>query len=290
MFLIVKNQFKQEEHMEEKIAIVADTGCDLDESFVSENDVRLIPFRVIVDDREDYRDRFEIDATKVIDLLRDHSLATSLPQIGDITDVFNRVREDGYTHAVVLTTASGLSGTWSAIKVVAKDFDGLKIAVVDSETISMGLGFLVMQAVKMVKRKARFEEIVKNLEKNKKGAELTLYLDTLKYLQKSGRISELKAILGEVLKIKPVLAIKGGKFSIDSLNLSKRRALKNLQKKALKVRGNECIAIGYTGSPEEAREFGDNLEKELGRKIRVFHIGPALTLHAGPGLIGVLKV
>jgi DegV family protein with EDD domain len=267
-----------------KIAIIADTGCDLDEQIVSGCNVKLIPFRIISDDGHEYRDRFDISAPDVVKLLEDHDLKTSLPSIQDITKTFDEVKAEGYDRAIVITISSKLSGTYSAISMIARDRKDLKIAVIDSLTLSMAEGFLVMDACEMVKNELPFEDIVKRIEAERELVKAHFVLDTLKYLKKSGRMPDMALNLSEVLNLKPVFTIKEGRISLESVSLGRRHAIRVLEKK-LSVEVKRC-AIAYTGSKDESEALAMRLSNC--KDIIIYYLGPALSLHGGKGIIGLL--
>ncbi len=268
---------------ESKISIMADTGCDIDEKFVSDHNVKLIPFRIISDDGHEYRDRFEISAPDVVKLLENHNLKTSLSSIQDIKNTFDQVKAEGYERAIVVTISSKLSGTYSVISIIAKDYKDLKITVVDSLTLSMGEGFLVMDACDMVMG-MNFDDIVKELESKREFVRAHFVLDTLKYLKKSGRLPEAAFNLSEILNLKPIFTIKEGHISLESVSLGKKHAVKVLEKK-LDLNATRC-AIAYTGFKDETETLTNRFSNR--KDLIVYYIGPALSLHGGKGIIGIL--
>lgn len=267
-----------------KISIIADTGCDLDQKFVSDHNVKLIPFRIISDDGHEYRDRFDISAPDVVKLLENHDLKTSLPAIQDITKTFDEVKAEGYDHAIVVTISSKLSGTYSAIKMIERDYSDLTISVVDSLSLSMAEGFLVMDACEMIESGMNFDDIVKKIESRREFIKVHFVLDTLKYLKKSGRMPEAALNLSEILNLKPVFTIKAGQISLESISLGKKHALKVLEKK-LDPNAIKC-AIAYTGSEDEAKLFADRFPNS--KDIVIYYLGPAISLHGGKGIIGLI--
>ncbi len=267
---------------ESKISIIADTGCDMDEKFVYDHNVKLIPFRIISDDGREYRDRFEISAPDVIKLLENHDLRTSLPSIQDITSTFDEAKAEGYDSAIVITISSKLSGTYSAISMIAKDYKDLKITVVDSLTLSMAEGFLVEDACEMVRSGMNFDDIVKGIESKRESVKAHFVLDTLKHLKKSGRMPEAALNLSELLNLKPIFTIKDGRISVESISWGKKHAIKVLEKK-LDPNATKC-AIAYTGSKDEAELFATRFNRD----IMIYYLGPALSLHGGKGIIGIL--
>jgi|YelNatPaOPRAMG01_1025707.scaffolds.fasta_scaffold05977_11 DegV family protein with EDD domain len=273
--------------MSEKIAVISDTSCDLNDELVSKFNIKLIPFRILSDDGHDYRDRLDISASNVMELLEEHSLTTSLPAIQDITAVFDSVKAEGYDSAIVITISSGLSGTYGAIKIAAQNYRDLKIYVIDSKTLSMAMGFLVLDACEMVKNEIYFSDLVKEIEKRREFMKAYFILDTFKYLKKSGRMPNTALKLTESLNIKPTFVIKNGKISLESISLGKQRAIKGLEKH-LQEGGVQKCAVAYTGTIKSALDFASHLSSILDLEVSTYHIGPALSLHGGKGIIGLI--
>ena len=271
----------------EKIAVISDTGCDLSDEFISQNGIKLIPFRIILDNGQEYKDKFEISAEKVIELLKEHSLRTSLPSIEDIINTFDAAKLEGYTHAIVLTISSKLSGTWSAINTVAKNYEGLKIAVVDSKILSMAQGFLVMAANDLIKEGEKFSDIVTTLEKRRNSIKAFFLLDTLEYLKKSGRMPNVVLKIAQSLNVKPIFTLKDGKITMDSISLGRKRGVETLKKRILKY-SIKKFAVAYTGNSSKAREISFELSSLVKVKSYLYHIGPALSLHGGPEMLGIV--
>ncbi len=267
-----------------KISIIADTGCDVDEKFVADHNVKLIPFRIISDDGHEYRDRFEISAPDVVKLLENHDLKTSLPSIQDIKSTFDQVKAEGYERAIVVTISSKLSGTYSVISMVAKDYKDIEIKVVDSLSLSLGEGFLVMDACDMVESGMNFDDIVKELESRREFVSAHFVLNTLKYLKKSGRMPEAALNLSEILNLKPIFTVKDGHISLESVSLGKKHAIKVLEKK-LDLNAKRC-AIAYTGSKDVIENLVNRFSSR--KDLIVYYIGPALSLHGGSEIIGIL--
>lgn len=273
--------------MGERIAIISDTSCDLNDEFVSKNRIKLIPFKVILNDGREYKDKFEISAEEVINLLKKYSLRTSLPSIEDIIAAFDAATQEGYTHALVLAISSKLSGTWSAINTIAKNYKGLEIAVIDSKTLSMALGFLVMDAKKLVEEGKSFLDIVATLEKRKDSTKAFFLLNTLEYLQKSGRMPIAVLKVAQSLNVKPIFTLRDGKITMDSISLGEKRGIRTLEKRVQKYNVKKC-AVAYTGSSSKAQELASRLSSFIKVKIHLYHIGPALSLYGGPEMLGII--
>ncbi len=191
--------------MSKKIAIVADTTCDLPNRFIEEYNIKLMPLRVIYKDR-DYRDRYEITPEEVCDNLNKEIPTTSLPVAEDVLHIFDELVEEGYTDAIVLTLTSKVSGTYNLATLLAKEYKGLDIEVIDSKAVSIFYGFMVLEGARYAHTgdKTLIKEKIMTVRKRVKGCHL---IDTLTYLKKGGRIGKVQGTVAEILNIKQLLVL-----------------------------------------------------------------------------------
>ena len=146
--------------MKEKIALVTDSTCDIPDKLLKEYDIKVIPLRILYKDSE-YLDKVEIGPDDVYDRLKDEVPTTSLPRPQDINDTFESLKNDGFTHVLVLHLSSGLSGTGQLLKNMADDVKDMVVKVVDSKSISMGLGIQVIEASRAAAANLSFEAVCK---------------------------------------------------------------------------------------------------------------------------------
>ncbi len=276
----------------EKIAIVTDSSCDLNEDTVSEYGINVLPLLVTYADKT-YRDRTEIKPQEVYESLETEIPKTSMPSPNDAKALFDRLKAEKYTHAIVITISSGLSGTYGMLNMVCKEYgDDMEIKLIDSRSLSMGLGFVVYEVSKAVREGKNFEEARSVAEKIKDRVSLFYIIKTLKYLRAGGRIGAVEATLGEMLNIKPIISIDddGGYYSYSKAlgwHKAKKRLLEIFADKAGGKRVNVAVMNG--GNPREAEELLAKV-KEMGMDINeIFsgQISPALVVHTGPGLLGL---
>ena len=210
-------------------------------------------------------------------------------------DAFQRVFEEvsaAGDSAVVITLASGLSGTCQSAKIAAAEFDN--IFVVDSGSAAIGAGILAEYALSLADRGMSAGEIAAELELAKGRIHVIALMDTLEYLWKGGRLSRTAAVAGGLLNIKPVLAIANGEIKV----LGKARGSKqgnNLLKSEIEKAGgidfDMPLMLGYTGLSnalllkyiEDSKELWEDQRAALNSTI----IGSAIGTHAGPGAIAV---
>lgn len=275
-----------------KIAIVTDSTCDLPDSLIAEYGIHIVPLRIVYSARE-YRDRVDITAEEVLERLKQEIPKTTLPLAEDVTNLFDRLSAEHYTDAVYLSIASGLSGSCNLIRLLAQQYTGINIRVVDTRTVSMGLGFLVLEAAREARRSGDPEAAAALAERIRPGMEAVFVIRTLEYLIKGGRIGRVEATLGSLIDIKPII-----EFGLDGgvcHTIAKAIGFKNSVQKMLsmikqKYGGKRVnVAVMHAAAPEDAsavlgeiRKFATVCESYLAQMC------PILTVYSGPGLVGIV--
>lgn len=274
----------------EKIALLCDSMCDLPRSFIEKLDIKVVSARVIYPQRE-YIDRVDIQPDEVYARMPQEIPTTAMPPLQEIQDVFDNIRREGFTHVLALHISSGLSGTFRAVELVAKDIKDMKVEVIDTKTLSMGTGWLVLDAARNIANGLSFDKILENLKKLQGKIHLYYVIETLEYLRRGGRIGLVASMLGEFLHLKPVISVnsegkyftfckaKGRKKSIDKLI---ELVEKNTKDKPFN------LAILHGGAKAECEAIFERLRQLPNlREITTSDISPALGVHTGPGLLGV---
>ncbi|QZY56275.1 DegV family protein [Crassaminicella profunda] len=273
-----------------KIAIVTDSSCDLPDEVVQEYDIKILPLRIIYSSKE-YRDRVEISAEEVYGKLEEEIPKTSLPSPEDVTDLFERLKEEGYTHVLGLFISSGLSGTYNMVKNLTDSFKELEIKLLDAKNLSIGLGFIVLQAAKEIKISNDFLKAYEKAEKGINNSKLFFVLKTLDYLRKGGRIGVVEGTIGELLGIKPVISVdEEGKYYSYTKVRGRKKSIEELYKIAKeKLTNKRCyVAVMHGYAEKEASNLLERI-KEIGNVEETFfgQISPVLGVHTGSGLIGL---
>lgn len=274
-----------------KIAIVTDTTCDLSDEVLKLNNIYMVPLQIIYETRN-YRDRMEITAEKVYGMLDKEIPKSSLPLPDDVKEILDRIVDDGYTDILYISISAGLSGTYNLIRLLAQEYTKLNIEVVDSASLSMGLGFLVLEAANVIKETGDIKAAIKRINTVRKSMSTMFVLNTLTYLRKGGRIGKVEGTVGNLLNIKPVIAVndEGVYYTV-----TKERGFK----KSVKAMSNEIreryagkeisIAVVYGEQLENAKSLLNELKETLNvTKTYITQVSPVLGVHTGPGLLGVI--
>lgn len=273
----------------QKIALITDSACDLDLNTLKENNINLLPLRIIYSNG-DYRDRIDITPQEVYDNLENEVPKTSLPSAQETEEILTKLETEGYTHVICISISSGLSGSFNAIRLALEEHPKLTSFVYDSKILAYPQGEIVLEVAKLIKEGKSFEEIVQEIPEIRKRVIGYFTINTLEYLKKGGRIGRLAGTVGELLNLKPIITTdEDGVY----YNVAKVRGRKqSLSKMTELLKGyldkSKCeIAVLHAGCEDEAIKYMNSL-KDLPNveSIKIAEISPALGIHGGPGLIG----
>lgn len=228
-----------------RTAIVTDTNSSISPAQAQMEGIFLLPMPVIINEKT-YLEGIDIEATHLYEAMEQEcNISTSQPSPDSIMKLWDSILSDGYDEIVHIPMTSGLSGSCNTAMMLADEYDG-KVCVVDNHRISVTQRASVFDAVRMANDGKCAKEIKERLETNALQASIYLTVESLKYLQKGGRLSPSAAMLGTVLNIKPVLSIQGEK--IDAV--AKVRGMKNCEKKIIESMQND-MATRFADVPVE---------------------------------------
>ncbi len=278
-----------------KIAVVADSNSGYTKEEAVAEGVYLIPMPFYIDGKE-YFEGVNLTQEEFYEFLESGAeVSTSQPSPESMIKLWDELLKT-YDEVIYLPMSSGLSGTCQTAAMLAKDYDG-KVIVVDNQRISVPLKHSVQDALTLVKAGKSAEEIKAYLERTKFDSVVYITVATLKYLKKGGRITPAAAALGTLLKIKPVLQIRGEKLDSYAKARTMSQA-KNLMIEALKkdiddmFDGNADevhLDIAYTKNAEAAMEMKKQLEEAFeGCKVSIINpLSLSIACHTGEGALGI---
>lgn len=199
-----------------KIKLIVDSTFNLSEEYILENNISVIPLNVVIDGKT-YLDGIEITLEEVMAALDNNKkVSTSQPTPFVFAENFNKAKEDGYTDIICMTISSTLSGTFQAANIGAESIDGINIHLIDTLSASLGAEMLARIVVECLNNKMAIDEIIFKINKIKDNAGLVFTMENLTALRKSGRIGRVKATLGNLLRVKPMIEYFNGEVSINS--------------------------------------------------------------------------
>ncbi len=279
----------------DKFLISTDTSCDAFKSDLKSNRVSYIPLTFTIDGVT-YDDDFDSD--EVYKNFYDQLRAKKMPTTSQITptahsEYFSSLIENGADSIVHLTLSSGLSNTYnSAVMGAAEAMEshpGAKIYVVDSLSATQGQNFVVDEAIRRRDEGLSVEDALPFIRDTAQNVHHWFYADDLFHLCRGGRVSKVSAVLGTILKIKPVLIINDeGKLAVVYKAKGVRNALKyfteQYEKYAVDTKGD--VYLPSADSNDVALMFKEELEQTYGCKVKIGWVGPVIGAHTGGGMLG----
>lgn len=278
---------------EQKIAIMVDSGTDVPPQYREKYGMYWLPLLINYSDRQ-CRDGEDITPREMYDRLPTEIPKTSLPEGGMVTALLDRIKADGYERVLAVTISSGLSGTYNMVRLIAQDYEGLDIFVLDTKNISIGSGMVAIRAAQLVNDEGmHWQELKVVMPREVPKSKVFFCLDTLKYLQKGGRIGLVTAMLGASLSLKPIISCnENGVYYTAAKAIGRARSIQKVIDLANEFSGRgeqSDLAVMNGGAPEEGKQTQRRVEGTIvnGTVTVTGQIGAALGVHTGPGLIGV---
>jgi DegV family protein with EDD domain len=271
------------------VRIVTDSACDLTDEEVTALGVEVVPLSIRFGS-EELQDRTELTATDFYARMDTSDVLpeTAAPAPGAFEAAFRRQAEAGADTVVCIDLSSQLSATMQSAQTAATALQGdIDVRVVDSRSITAGLGTQVLLAARAAAHGATGDEVVALVDALAARTRVFGALDTLDNLKKGGRIGGAQALLGSLLSIKPVIDISTGAVEEAGKARTRRKALEALRDKVFAQDRVEELCV-YHGFAPDLDAMLDLLADRYGRdEIRVGTIGPVIGAHGGPRVMGV---
>ncbi len=271
--------------------IVADTTCGLSRQVLDQRGIPFVPQVVIFGDQP-FHDDGELDTAEFLRKLKASPTLpkTAAPEPTLYHPIFQRAADQGQGVIVVAPSAK-ISGTVRSAETAAQEFPGLDIRIIDTLTVSCNLGALVLIADDLAKGGKTPDEIEHALQQLIPCGRLYFVVDTLEYLAKGGRIGGAKALLGELIQVKPILRIRNGQAEPYEQQRTRKRSLARL----VEIVESECpksdashLAVLQVAAEAEARDLAANLKSRMNvTEVPIYELPPAIVVHGGPGAMGV---
>jgi DegV family protein with EDD domain len=274
------------------VAVVTDSTAYLPPELVG--DITVVPLTVVIGGVEGVEAE-QIGPAEVAAALagRRVAVSTSRPSPEHLAETYRRVLASGAGGIVSVHLSAELSGTYQAAVLAAAEVDPDRVAVVDSRSAGMGLGFCARAAAGAAAAGADLAGVVRAAAAAVEATSTFFYVDTLEFLRRGGRISAASALLGTALSVKPILYVADGAIAARDKVRTASRALNRLVDLAVAAAGESDveIAVHHLAASERARDVGDALARRLGDRLRqrwTSEVGAVVAAHVGPGLVGVV--
>lgn len=272
------------------IAIVTDSTADLPEDLVRRLHIHVIPNVVIIDERE-YEDNIDItreEFYKRLPTLKELP-TTATASSGSYEALYSDLLERGKKQIVSIHTSSLLSGIFNAASAAAQRFSG-RVQVIDSQSISLGLGYQVIAAAEAALSGITFPNLLELIADVRERVRVVAMLDTLEYVRKSGRVSWAQARIGQILKLKPFLEVKAGEVLSLGETRTFRKGLARMKSMLQSVGPLEKLAILHTNAEEEAQRLKEEMLDRIPVDILIVNVTTVIGTHVGPHCLGFAAV
>lgn len=281
------------------IKIIGDSSCDMPLHYEQEYDITIVPLTVEIDGQL-YQDRYEITPEIFFQKLEECKAfpKTSLAGPEKFLEQYRIAAEQGYDTVIVITIPAAASGTHQAARIAAEmmqeEHPALDITVVDSQMLCYPIGYQVKEAGRLAKEGASKQEILDRIRYIQLHTDVYFTVDSLKFLQKGGRISAAKAALGTILDLKPILTLKNGLVEQVENVRGEKKAMSRMVELITSRPGAdalEMVSIGHGTVPGKVEFLRKKLEAALGRQEdETFEVGVVIGAHAGPGFSAVFVI
>lgn len=275
--------------MTRKVAIVTDSTADLTPELVEELGVTIVPLQVIFGN-EAYREGVDITTEEFYErLVKSRQLpTTSAPSVGDFQEVYERLLEE-VDSIVSIHIGAKLSGTVQAAQTARQSLaNPERIEIVDSQAVSVAIGFVVMEAVEAARAGAKLAEVKAAAESAVQRIHVRFMLDTLEYVRRGGRIGRARAYLGTLLRVKPILSFREGEVYPEERVRTRARGLERMIQWAVRQQKVKRAVVAHATTLDEAESIRERLAMAFPSvKVYLVRFGPVLGTHGGPGTIGV---
>jgi DegV family protein with EDD domain len=273
------------------IKIVTDSTADVPRALLERHDIRVVPINIQFG-QETYREGLDIDRATFFRKLEESMPTSSQPSPGQFSEVYQQLAGQGHSILTVVVTSKH-SGTHQSAMLAKSMLPDARIEVFDSLSISMGTGYQVIAAARAAEEGKNMDEILRLLEGIRSKTHLYFTPATLKYLQRSGRVGKLAGALGSLLHVNPMIRLEDGTLEAFEKVRGRGKALDRLVELTAQAVGTTApvkLAVIHAEADGEAEAVRARLQENFRcDEMHVAELACSLTVHGGPGIIGIIS-
>jgi DegV family protein with EDD domain len=272
------------------IAIVTDSTCDIPQHLIKKYNIHVVPNILVINDRsvEDNegfsREKFYTELPEMEPLP-----TTSTASSGAFGAVYEKLLQEPVNKIISIHAASLLSGIYNAASLAAQAF-GKAVQVIDSQQVSLGLGFQVLAATEAITEGLPLEEILWRVEDVRQRVRFIAMLDTLAYIRRSGRVSWARASLVSLLQIKPFIELRDGVVHRRGEVRTRKKGINRLLEMLRDLYPWERLAILHSNAEMEARQLLEDLHPDMPTQPLIVNVTTIIGTHVGPNGLGFVAV
>lgn len=277
------------------IKLFADSTCDLSDEVLEKYNISIAPLSILINGKA-YKDRVDIQPEEFYKLLPtlEKLPTTGMPSPSIFRQIMDDAIAEGYDELLCITMSSGTSGSFHSAMIAKNDYmeenpdSSVKIHVVDSKCMSHGSGYLLLKSALLIEQGVSFEELVAFNESFKMNVKHFLAVDDLDNLIKSGRLTNVSAMIGKMLSIKPLMSMRDGKGAIVARVRSNKKVISHYVKE-FEIRVDrvmtDFVIIGYTSDRKRAESMKEALlsKTDFDGDVYIMQMGVSVGTHVGMG-------
>ncbi len=272
------------------VRIVTDSTSDIPREIADELNITVIPLTIAFGEQS-YRDGLDLSAD---DFYARLATTKDLPTTSQPPPaLFQHAYEHLVTQGDVVSVhlSQKFSGTVEAARNAARAVAPGRISVVDSGSVSMGLGLCVIAAARAARAGADRAACAAAAEAAATKLHVAVAFESLEYLRRGGRIGRAKAFLGGLLRLKPILTVKDGEVAPLTRARSRAKAIDELFSLAITIDNVAEAVVLHTTTPDDASALAERVRAQLpGVTVHLGRFGTALGVHGGPGMLGIAVI
>ncbi len=271
-------------------AIVTDSTSDIPREILDDFNIYQIAVDLTLDNKT-YRDGFDLSRNDFYRKLPELKQlpTTAAPSSGRFQQLYTTIFDQGFTEIISLHASSLLSGIYNAARLAALEFSQ-SIQVIDSEQLSMGLGFQVIQAARCARKGLPTDQILQEIKSILERVHVFAMLDTFEYIHRSGRVSWAKARIGSILQIKPILELTGGKVINCGSARTRKKGIRQLAEVLQSLGIIENLAVLHTNAANDGQRFIDQYSPTEVTSPLLVNVTTIIGTHVGPNGLGFAAV
>ena len=275
------------------IKVVTDSTSDLPADVAESLGIEVVPLNVHFGS-DVYKDRVNLMPDAFYDKLINGDVlpTTSQPSVGEFIDVYERLGSDA-DGIVSVHISEKLSGTMNSARLASQQANAdCPIEVVDTFQVSMGVGICAMEAAEVANSGGDMNQVILAARNAVTRSQCFFMLETLEFLQKGGRIGKAQALIGNLLKIRPMLMLQEGEVHPLGRERTRRKGIAKLVDTVEELAPISGLAVMYSTGPDEAQTLAQNISKFMieGREPMMLQIGPVIGTYAGPDTLGIALI
>lgn len=275
--------------MSRRVAIVTDSTASVPANIAEQLRITVIQLELTVGD--EVNDERRIPHSRLADSMREGvPVSTAPPPPPAFFWNYMDAVAAGAEAIVSVHLSEGLSRTCESARAAAAEVD-VPVYVVDSRLCGLGLGYPVIAAAEAAAAGAGVQSVLNVLDRRLRSTTQLLYVDTLEYLERSGRIGRAQAMVGQTFSLKPVLALRDGELEPVAKTMGANRALKKAVAHAADRAGSGPVNVAteHFASPDRARTVLNSLSSRLPQALPpiISETSAIIGAHAGPGAVGI---